>query len=101
MLIRRLQISCRSKLQVVVTGGPPRDADLPGATLVTCAVSACAMEVDVTELVRDEYFTAVLSALEQQVLLHMHPSAPLLYMGDLCRLIRGAKNCTGWPSRAY
>ena len=88
-------------MQLVVAGGPPRDADLPGATLVTCAVSACAMEVDVTELVKDEYFSAVLGALEQQVLLQMHSSAPLLYMGDLCRLIGGANICTGWLSRAH
>ena len=52
---------------LLVAGGPPRDADLPGATLVTCAVSACAMEVDITDLVKDEYFAAVLTALEQQV----------------------------------
>ena len=51
----------------VAAGGPPRDADLRGATLVTCAVSACAMEVDVTDLVKDEYFAAVLGALEHQV----------------------------------
>ena len=48
-------------------GGPPRDSDLPGATLVTCAVSACAVEVDVTELVKDEYLDAVIQALKQQV----------------------------------
>ena len=34
--------------------------------MVTCAISACALEVDVTELVKDDYFAAVLGALKQQ-----------------------------------
>jgi hypothetical protein len=59
-------------------GGPPRDANLPGANLVTCAVSACAMEVDVAELVKDEYFAAVLGALKQQVRCRLQRNPPLI-----------------------
>ena len=58
-----IQEAYRQRAHWSEVGGPPRDAPTT-ATLVTCPISSCALEVDVSKLVIDEYFGALLGELQ-------------------------------------
>lgn len=52
----------RKRAHQAQIGGPDRDATNV-LTLIVCPVSACALEIDVSQLVRDEFFASVIQAL--------------------------------------
>ena len=52
----------RKRAHQAQIGGPDRDATNV-LTLIVCPISACALEIDVSQLIRDEFFASVIQAL--------------------------------------